>query len=127
MTSARIAEAIQKRRGALRLSMRAAAAAGGMSPTAWSDLEAGKHPPTPATQRKIATALQWPIDWLDVVTSGGEPITRPVGAPLDQLHALAELTERVAALAELVAQHDAQLVSLTNRAGPTGRRSAQAR
>ena len=72
-----IAQAIQARRDALRLSMRAAAAAGGISPTAWSDLEAGKHPPTPATQRKIATALQWPIDWLDVVAAGGEPIKQP--------------------------------------------------
>jgi transcriptional regulator with XRE-family HTH domain len=72
---------VQVRREELKLSMRAAARSAGISPTAWSDLERGKHPPTPDTQRRVARALRWTIDWFNelsygraprVVTEGGE-------------------------------------------------------
>lgn len=55
--------------------MRSAASMAAISPTAWSDLEAGKHPPLLATQRGVALALDWPTDWLDHLQRGQVPHT----------------------------------------------------
>lgn len=91
-------DAIRARREALKLSMRAAAQLAGISPTAWSDLEAGKNEPTTTTQRKIAHALGWPIDWYDLALAG-EPIE-----PVSQLDEVAELRQQVLRLAAQVAE-----------------------
>ena len=76
---------------------------------------------------KIGLALGWPVDWLDSAGRGEQPQPASSGGDsLDRLQALvAELTERVERLADRVAQHDDQLVSLTKRAGSTRRQSAR--
>lgn len=66
-------EQIAARRKALKLSMRAAAQLGGVSPTAWSDLEAGKHPPTDSTQLAVCRALGWTPDSIDRLLAGKKP------------------------------------------------------
>ncbi len=70
-----IGQAIRTRRELLRLSGREAARRASVSVTAWFDLEKGKHPPTAATQRGVARALSWPLDWLDSLDAGEAPVT----------------------------------------------------
>lgn len=41
--------------------------------SAWTDLERDKHPPTMKTQRGVATAMQWPIDWWEQLQAGITP------------------------------------------------------
>lgn len=48
------------------------------------DLEQGKHPPEKATQRKIAIALEWPLDWVDRVMAG-ENLERYEDHPSDMV------------------------------------------
>jgi len=51
--------------------MREAAKIGGISVTAWSELEQGRHDtPSNATQRAVAAALDWPLDWWDRLVAG---------------------------------------------------------
>ena len=85
------------------------------------------------TIEQLAIIEDWaglPRGWVLARSGYGNiPGVKPVsssGASLDQLRArVAELTERVERLAELVAQHDGQLASQANRAAPTRRQSAQ--
>jgi transcriptional regulator with XRE-family HTH domain len=93
VTSEQAGAAIRARREELKLSMRAAAVLAGVSPTAWSDLEAGKHPPTPATQRGVCAALGWKSNGIDRLLAGKKPQLLP--SPPDEL---AELRDRVAKL-----------------------------
>ena len=99
---------IRQRRESLKLSMRAAAKLAGVSPTAWSALEAGKHPPTTTTQRRVALALQWPIDWLDRVAAGEGVEVNP---PPDEVAVLRGL---VADLSDRVVTLEQQLEALTD-------------
>lgn len=92
MTYQQAGEVLRQRRDALKLSMRAAAALGGVSPQAWSDMEAGKHPPSLKTQRAVSKALRWPLDWVDRLP---ELATL---TPLDDGAGSPELADRVAAL-----------------------------
>ncbi len=81
---------IRERREALKLSMRAAAKLGGLSPQGWSAVEAGTSPPSLATQRAVAAALGWPVDWLEQIERDGA-VTLPAGES-------AGLADRVTAL-----------------------------
>lgn len=73
VTTMQVGATIRERRDELRLSAREAARLGGVSPTTWSDLEADKHPPSPSTQRAVAKALGWQVDWFDRVMAGEAP------------------------------------------------------
>ena len=97
------------RRDALRLTMRAAAKLGGLSATAWSDLEAGKQAPSATTQRAVAKALGWGFDWLDYAQRGETP-------PLSQPDALAELRALVADLSDRLVELERQVEVLTDDA-----------
>lgn len=118
---------MQQRREELKLSMRAAASGAGVSPTAWSDLERGKHPPTPETQRKIAKALSWSIDWFGDLTRDHEPIviTEGVSGFLEHFRAeAAEHPERIydatVELKQRVTKHEAQIEELERQLREVG-------
>ena len=76
--------------------MRAAAKRGDISPQTWSDLEKGVSPPSGNTQRGVARALGWGVDWYDAILAGGEPteVRQPDGDDvlrrLERLEALVE-------------------------------------
>lgn len=97
--------------------MRAAAKLGGVSATAWSDLEAGKSPPSTATQRAVALALQWPVNWLNQIEGSGYVTQQPVDDPLAALRAQVEaLRVEVAALQRDVGLLGGEAVRAARRA-----------
>lgn len=97
-----VANAVRARRKTQKLSMRAAAIAGGISATTWSDIESGtSHAPTDSTQRAIATALHWPLDWLDIILAGGDPVPMEPAEDLDLLHRVDALEQAAHALADI--------------------------
>jgi transcriptional regulator with XRE-family HTH domain len=99
--------------------MRAAAKLGGVSATAWSDVEAGKSPPSLATQRAVATALRWPTDWLDQVARGDVPVSQPADDRTAELRLqVAELVETVVDLARQVQAQGDELARLARRSDP---------
>ncbi|MBV1869251.1 MAG: helix-turn-helix transcriptional regulator [Marinosulfonomonas sp.] len=61
-------------RKAQKLSVRAAAQLAEISRQTLADFEAGKHPPSPATQRGIASWMNWEVDWFDRLSAGGDPL-----------------------------------------------------
>jgi transcriptional regulator with XRE-family HTH domain len=96
-----LGSAVRDRRTECQLSMREAATLAGISPTAWSDLEAGKHPPSLKTQRGVAKALDWNRAWAQMVTDGEDPPAVISPATLEGtltriVTMLEELTRRVA-------------------------------
>lgn len=103
--------------------MRSAASAAGISVTAWSDLESGRHAvPLLSTQRGVARALGWPLDWWAVLEAGRVP--EPVAAAGDvvELRAMvAELIDLVAGLTGRVAAQDARLGRLERGSSQVGR------
>ena len=62
------------------------------------------RPPTLTTQRGVATALKWPLDWLEVIEQGGDPPTQPDDQDV-----------RIAELQTIVREQAAQLAELTAR------------
>jgi transcriptional regulator with XRE-family HTH domain len=103
VTDQQVGEQMAQRRRTLKMSMRAAAKAGGTSPSTWSDLERGvRTNPDMATQRAVARALGWSLDWLDRILDGGEPeldSAEPVSQP-----DVADVLRRVELLEELVVE-----------------------
>jgi transcriptional regulator with XRE-family HTH domain len=91
-------ELVASRRRALGLSIRQAAAKGGLSNQAWGGWEnptPGKPAPklTPRLQSAIAVALDWPIDWPE---NPPRPASRDVRAQLrEQAEALQWFSERL--------------------------------
>ena len=71
MAKRQVGAAVKARRLIRRLSMREAAKIGGISVSAWSELEQDRHEvPSYATQRAVAAALDWPLDWWDRLAAG---------------------------------------------------------
>lgn len=103
------------------MSMRAAAKAGGTSPSTWSDLERGvRTNPDMATQRAVARALGWSLDWLDRILDGGEPeldSADPVSRPGDD-----DVLHRVAQLEEMVLEMRARQAAETEHANASSER-----
>lgn len=94
----------RRRRG---WSMRAAAAAAGVSNTTWSRMEAGAVEITPAMSRHIADAFGWPDDW----ETNPESLVATLSHPLSTVDAeqlleriRAELAEHEQRIAAMVAQ-----------------------
>jgi transcriptional regulator with XRE-family HTH domain len=110
---------LKKRREALKLSMRAAAKLGGLSPQGWSAVEAGNSPPSLATQRAVATALGWPVDWLEQIQRDGA-VTLPEGGTeaRDTSHRLAEAERALEELREHVYGLAAELQAWVERLEP---------
>jgi transcriptional regulator with XRE-family HTH domain len=94
--------------------MRAAAAKAGVSPTAWSDLEAGKHPPSLTTQRGVCQALGWTPDSIDRILVGGEP--QLIQPALQAEDVLGEVRELVAGMYERQEHLIRQVASLLEAA-----------
>lgn len=86
---------IEARRVELRLTMRSAARACGLSATTWSDVESGKRPPGVSTQRAMAQALSWPLDWLEYVQRGETPAVSQSDDVAALRAQVAELSDRV--------------------------------
>lgn len=100
MEDAQVGAHVRERRERLKLSMRGAATRAGISPTAWSDLERGKHPPSMDTQRGVAVALGWTPSWYDDL---GADETPTESDPVTELaheagRAVGELEARLAML-----------------------------
>lgn len=69
-----IGERIRERREYLGLTQDEAAAKAGISPSTWQDYEydsRGKR--FPSTKRKIATALDWPVNFDELLARGVDP------------------------------------------------------
>jgi transcriptional regulator with XRE-family HTH domain len=77
MTSMQVGAYVAERREQLKLSKREAAKRAGISPTAWGELEANIRTPSLSTQRGVATALGWPVDWMDRLTAGEPVVAEP--------------------------------------------------
>ena len=105
--------------------MRAAAKLGGLSPTAWSDLEAGRHPPTPTTQRAVAAALGWQVDWLDVAERGDDPPAPEQVSRTDDLDALRQQVEALATDVQRLAAIVAALVTAVALPAPPAPQAGQ--
>lgn len=83
--------------------MRWCATQAGLSPTAWSDLEAGKHTPTTDTLHGVARVFRWPLTWFDQLQAGTPWLDLPeVDHPprLTTDTRIAELEARVRTLEE---------------------------
>jgi transcriptional regulator with XRE-family HTH domain len=61
---------LRRTREGRKQSIRRLADSVGLSATAWSDLERGKHPPSQPTQLAVARAMEWPDDWFDRLLEG---------------------------------------------------------
>ncbi len=85
--------------------MREAAKRAGISPTTWSDLEAGNHPPEPRTQRGVAAAFGWRIDWYDYLQEADAAVAEELAADPTRSHAATSPSS--------AATHQRQLVDLT--------------
>ena len=85
-----IGQHLAARRLTRKLSMREAAKIAGISATTWSDMEKGAYPPSDSTQRKVAGALGWSLDWLERLAAGGEPeeVSRPGAVDQSRLEEL---------------------------------------
>lgn len=65
-----VASVVKRRRLALRLSQRGAAAAAGVSPTTWQSLEKYHQPVNDHTKLGVATALRWHPEAIDRYLAG---------------------------------------------------------
>jgi transcriptional regulator with XRE-family HTH domain len=93
---------LRRQREARKLSVREAADRASISRQTMSDLEAGKHPPGPATQRGIAAWLGWDVDWYDRLLDDLEPVTISQPGDADVAERVQLLQREVAALSEVV-------------------------
>jgi transcriptional regulator with XRE-family HTH domain len=139
MSNRQVGAAVKARRLIRRLSMREAAKIGGISVSAWSELEQDRHEvPSYATQRAVAAALDWPLDWWDRLAAGedvptvagqsadawaGPPAAETVDERLDRIErmvrasaaTLTRLDGRVDVLLEQAEQVAAQLAVLAEQ------------
>ena len=103
----------------------ALAEAVGVSWSSVAQWESGRITPRRKTAERVDQTLSAGGALLAAFGYAGRPVSSSDDS-VDQLRArVAELTERVERLAELVAQHDGQLASLANRGGKARRQSAQ--
>lgn len=70
----------------------------------WYDLEAGKHPPTEATQRKVAEVLGLPLDWADRAARGEAPPRGTVVGERPAPHVLDAIREHMGDQPERLAE-----------------------
>lgn len=86
-------EAVRLERTRRGWSVRTAAQHGGMSNTAWGDMEAGERAVSPLFQRAVAKAFDWPLDW---PTSMVAPVDATVSERITTLEdSVARLTRAV--------------------------------
>lgn len=96
--SVELRQAIRNRREELRLTQEEAAAAAGISASAWRSIEARGHTSLrPSTARGVAEALRWTPDSVDRILAGGEPEEEPVRPGQDSRDAFS-IDARVARL-----------------------------
>lgn len=86
---------MKARRTIKKMSIRAAAAKGGVGPTTWADLEVGRYPPSPATQLSVAISLDWPDAWYDQLREGANWTAIPDRDSLLAINQLDELLDRL--------------------------------
>lgn len=77
--------------------------AGELARQTWYDLENGVHPPTEATQRKVAEALDLPLDWYDRLKAGEAADVAPVAPTGTVAKRLVDLERETAALRSVAA------------------------
>ena len=77
-------------------SIRTAASKGGMSNTAWGDIENGDRAVSPLFQRAVSTAFGWPDDWPTTMVA-------PAGSSVsDRITTLEESVARLTAAVDLL-------------------------
>lgn len=75
-----------------------AALAAGIGQDTWGQLERGKLPKTPVVRGKIARALGWPRNALDIIEAGARPADDPRSPDAALLRQFAELQGEVRAI-----------------------------
>jgi hypothetical protein len=75
-----------------------AAVAADIGADTWGVMERNRLPKTDKVRQKVAKALKWPKDALDVLEAGSRPADDPTGTDPNLLRQLAELREEVRGL-----------------------------
>jgi hypothetical protein len=107
-----VGQHIRRRREALRLSVRGAAARAGFSEGQWRQMESGLRTvargqfvtvnPRPSTRASASTALGWTIDSIDRLERGEDPVAAGSSGRPDVDTVLADHERRLARLESLV-------------------------
>lgn len=90
---ARLGEAMEARRGQLRLSVSAAARRAGLARDTWEKVEAGKQKPYKTTQSGIEEPLRWAPGSVAALMEGGDAIPIDGQGHLDRYQGLAAVIE----------------------------------
>lgn len=102
-------EAVRRERTRRGLSVRTAAQLGGISNTAWGDMEAGERAVSPLFQRAVAKAFGWPSDWpTSLVAPPDASVTERITTLEDSVARLSHAVDLLVAELERQAQQPAK-------------------